>query len=123
MARGQVWLWNRRATEATATFPELSALAEAEGRSVVLDGEVVAPDAAGRPSFQRLQRRMYVVRPSSRLVAEVPVVFAAFDVLWLDGASSSGCPRPSAGGSSRAWPRRDRSPRPRPCPSGAPRGS
>ncbi len=93
VARGQVWLWNRRATEATATFPELSALAEAlEGRSVVLDGEVVAPDA-GRPSFQRLQRRMHVVRPSSRLLAEVPVVFAVFDVLWLDGDLVVGLPQ------------------------------
>ena len=94
VARGQVWLWNRRATEATATFPELSVLAEAlEGRSVVLDGEVVAPDAAGRPSFQRLQRRMHVVRPSSRLLAEVPVVFAVFDVLWLDGDLVVGLPQ------------------------------
>ena len=86
VAGDRVSLWNRRGTEATGTFPELSALAEAvAGRSVVLDGEVVAPDPAGRPSFQRLQRRMHVVRPPARLLSEVPVYFAVFDVLWLDG--------------------------------------
>jgi len=86
VAAGQVSLWNRRRTEATATFPELSALGEAlGGRSVVLDGEVVAPDAGGRPSFQRLQRRMHVVSPPARLLAQVPVAYAVFDVLWLDG--------------------------------------
>ena len=91
---GQVSLWNRRGTEATATFPELSALGEAlEGRAVVLDGEVVAPDAGGRPSFQRLQRRMHVVRPSARLLTDVPVVFAVFDVLWLDGELLIGLPQ------------------------------
>ena len=86
VAGAGVSLWNRRGTEATVTFPELLALGEAlDGRSVVLDGEVVAPDAAGRASFQRLQRRMHVVSPPARLLAEVPVFYAVFDVLWLDG--------------------------------------
>jgi len=94
VAAGQVSLWNRRGAEATATFPELAALADAVGgRSVVLDGEVVAPDTAGRPSFQRLQRRMHVVRPPARLLSEVPVYFAVFDVLWLEGDLLVGLPQ------------------------------
>lgn len=83
---GVLVLTNRRGLEATTTFPELRALAGAVSpRAMVLDGEVVTLDAGGRTSFQRLQRRMHVVRPSSRLLAEVPVTYAAFDVLWLDG--------------------------------------
>ncbi len=83
-----VVLANRRGTEATSTFPELAALAgAAHGRAMVLDGEVVAPADDGRPSFQRLQRRMHVASPSARLLAEVPVTYAVFDVLWLDGDS------------------------------------
>ncbi|CAN5258011.1 hypothetical protein BH18ACT4_BH18ACT4_08140 [soil metagenome] len=83
---GAVVLTNRRGGEITATFPYVAALAGAMGsRAVVLDGEVVAFDDRGQTSFQRLQRRMHVVRPTHRLLGEVPVTFAAFDVLWLDG--------------------------------------
>ena len=55
------------------------------GRSVVLDGEIVATDAQGRPSFGLLQRRMHVVAPSAALLAQVPVRLYVFDLLYLDG--------------------------------------
>lgn len=85
---GGVALTNRRGIDMTATFPELGALAGAlPGRATVLDGEVVIFDSQGRTDFQRLQARMHVARPTARLVAECPVAFVAFDVLWLDGAS------------------------------------
>lgn len=81
-----VVLTNRRGGEITATYPELAGLAGALApRSAVLDGEVVAFNDKGLTSFQRLQRRMHVGRPTAQLLAETPVVFAAFDVLWLDG--------------------------------------
>lgn len=81
-----VVLTNRRGGEITATYPELAGLAGALApHSAVLDGEVVAFNEKGLTSFQRLQRRMHVGRPTPQLVAETPVVFAAFDVLWLDG--------------------------------------
>jgi bifunctional non-homologous end joining protein LigD len=91
---GAVTLTNRRGLEATATFPELTGMAGAlGGHDVVLDGEVVTFDADGRTSFQRLQRRMHVVQPPAKLLAEVPVVFVAFDVLWYDGEWLIGCPQ------------------------------
>jgi bifunctional non-homologous end joining protein LigD len=52
---------------------------------VVLDGEIVALDEQGRPSFSLLQRRMHVVAPSQSLVAQVPVRLYVFDLLYLDG--------------------------------------
>jgi len=84
---GTVLLTNRAGRDATSVYPELAGLGPALGqdRAVVLDGEVVATDAGGQPSFQRLQHRMHVADPTARLLADVPVVFAAFDVLWLDG--------------------------------------
>ena len=85
---GTVALTNRRGIEITATFPEVAGLAGAlTGRAAVLDGEVVTFDSQGRTDFQRLQARMHVARPSARLVAECPIAFVAFDVLWIDGAS------------------------------------
>ena len=81
-----VVLTNRRGGDITATYPELAGLAGSLApHAAVLDGEVVAFDEQGRTSFQRLQRRMHVARPSSRLLAETPVVLVVFDLLWLDG--------------------------------------
>lgn len=86
VAPGGVVLTNRRGAEITSHYPELAGLAEALApHSVVLDGEVVAFNEDGQTSFQRLQRRMHVAQPPARLLAGTPVVFVAFDVLWLDG--------------------------------------
>ena len=91
---GVVTLTNRRGQEATGTFPELRGMAGAVGgHDLVLDGEVVTFDAEGRTSFQRLQRRMHVVQPPAKLLAEVPVAYVAFDVLWYDGEWLIGCPQ------------------------------
>jgi bifunctional non-homologous end joining protein LigD len=79
-------LTNRRGGEITATYRELAGLPGALApHSVVLDGEVVAFNDKGHTSFQRLQRRMHVGRPSARVLADTPVSFVVFDVLWLDG--------------------------------------
>ena len=72
----------------TAGYPELAALGDAlAGTDALLDGEIVALDDRGRPSFQLLQRRMHVRDAASvhALQPEVPVAFMIFDLLWLDG--------------------------------------
>lgn len=70
--------------EISAAYPEITeALAAlAAGRSVILDGELIAPDpSTGVPVFGRLQRRMHLTRPSAALVAAVRVEYMVFDVL------------------------------------------
>lgn len=57
---------------------------ELDGREAVLDGEIVALDDRGIPSFSRLQQRMYVQRPASLLRTQVPVTYYDFDVLDID---------------------------------------
>jgi bifunctional non-homologous end joining protein LigD len=85
---GELRVLTRNDREVSATYPELRGLAGAfGGGSVVLDGEIVAFDPAGRPSFGELQARMHVQRPSSTLLEQVPVSFLAFDLLRLDGES------------------------------------
>lgn len=85
---GAVRVLTRNDREVLATYPELAGLANAlAGHRVVLDGEIVALDAAGRPSFGELQARMHVQHPGAALLARVPVSFLAFDVLHLDGRS------------------------------------
>jgi bifunctional non-homologous end joining protein LigD len=85
----------RTLRDVTHAWPELDALGPALGRRpVILDGEIAALDAAGRPSFQRLQERMHLADRASALrkAAEVPASYLVFDVLHLDGDSL--LPRP-----------------------------
>src|SRR5689334_23299129 len=92
---GGVRLRSSRGNDITGRYPELQALADAlDERVVVLDGEVVAFDDEGRPSFGRLQHRMHVASESQarRLAKECPVVYVIFDLLWLDGQSVMGLP-------------------------------
>lgn len=87
---GRITLVTRNGNDVTRRYPELRKLGEALGaREAVLDGEIVAFDDDGRPSFEQLQRRMHVDSESAirRLVPEVPVVYMLFDLLWCDGHS------------------------------------
>jgi len=87
---GRLRLESRNLNEITAAYPEVRGLLGDLGmREAVLDGEVVAFDEAGRPSFERLQRRMHVASDSviRRRMADTPVVYAIFDLLYLDGHS------------------------------------
>ncbi len=84
---GRVRAWSRRGRDITAAYPELRELGRALGTTeVLLDGELVAFDPEGRPSFERLQRRMHASETAARrLAADVPVTYVAFDLLHLDG--------------------------------------
>ncbi len=92
---GRIRLVSRNGNDVTRRYPELRRLGEVLGtREVVLDGEIVAFDESGRPSFELLQRRMHVESESTirRLVAEVPVTYVLFDMLWHDGHSTMEMP-------------------------------
>ncbi len=77
------------------SWPELAGLPEAlPGGSVLLDGELVATDELGRPSFGLLQQRMHIstAAEAARRANEVPVSYVVFDVLHLDGHDLMGLP-------------------------------
>ncbi len=88
---GTVTLFTRNGNDVSATYPELVAAVEKQlgGRDAVLDGEIVALDRRGRPSFGRLQQRMGLSKPRDVDAAqrEVKVDLMLFDVLELDGQS------------------------------------
>ena len=87
---GRLRLESRNLNEITAAYPEVRGLIGALGmHEAVLDGEIVAFGENGRPSFERLQRRMHVASPAAvrRLAASMPIVYAIFDLLYLDGHS------------------------------------
>ena len=92
---GRLRLASRNGRDITPRYPELRELGRAlAGRQAVLDGEVVAFDAEGRPSFQRLQSRMHLTSEHAvrRLSQSEPVAYIIFDLLWLDGHSLMALP-------------------------------
>ena len=86
---------SRNLNDVTVQYPELRRLGRQLGsRDCVLDGEIVALDAQGRPSFERLQRRMHLTKEAEikRRAKEIPVIYMLFDVLFLEGRSLMGRP-------------------------------
>ncbi len=90
---GRLRLESRNLRDITDAYPEVRGLLLELGmRDAVFDGEIVAFDEEGRPNFGLLQRRMHVTSPAAvrRLAASTPVVYAIFDLLYLDGHSLMG---------------------------------
>ena len=98
----RVRLWTRNRTDAARYFPDLAGPADwIAAREAIVDGEVVALDADGRPDFSLLQDRTGLrgleaatgrratdaARPSEAERAAIPIVYMAFDLLHLDGRS------------------------------------
>lgn len=85
--KSSVTLLSRNGADITRTFPEISAaLASLSRRDLILDGEIVALDQTGAPSFGRLQERWpQNRRPRPDLLRRVPVQLYAFDLLRADG--------------------------------------
>ena len=84
----QVELYGRSGQSITTRYPEIAeALRALPFESFVLDGEIVAPDESGQPSFQHLQHRMHLVNPHDieRARVQTPVVGIFFDCLALLG--------------------------------------
>jgi len=87
--RGEtVRMLGRSGEEITARYPEIAAaLGGLMVEDFVIDGEIVAYDAMGRPSFGRLQKRMLLTKPRdiAAAMARVPVRAVFFDCLALEG--------------------------------------
>ena len=85
---GKLRLVSRNQNELTQRYPELKDLPKfVHAKTAVLDGEVVALDEQGRASFSLMQQRTGF-RPGGRrgaTNADVPVLYYAFDLLYLDG--------------------------------------
>src|SRR6185295_7668695 len=79
-----VSLASRNLKNITRQFPDVvRAAASVRAKSAVLDGEIVALGADGRPSFQALHHSA---------TAGLSVVYYAFDLLHLDGRDLTDAP-------------------------------
>lgn len=82
--------------DVTVSFPEFDELPAGLPAfdTLILDGEVVALDDAGAPSFSRLQQRMHIKdRVEAKIrAARVPVMLVVFDVLHINGTDTLSLP-------------------------------
>jgi bifunctional non-homologous end joining protein LigD len=79
-------LLSRNGNDLSSCFPEvIRALSALPFNRLLLDGEIVALDEAGRPSFQRLQQRARLRRGLDirHAMVENPVTYFAFDLLGV----------------------------------------
>ena len=89
--KGDLTFENRNLRDITFKYPELHPLA---GLNAVVDGEIVALDDNGRPSFERLQGRMHLSSEHAvrARMNDIPVRFMAFDLIWHKGKDLSELP-------------------------------
>ena len=90
---GHVRMVSRNGNVIDRQYPELSILPHhIKAQTAIVDGEIAALNERGVPSFELLQRRINVSDASSvaTLARHHPVVFYAFDLLYLDGRDLRG---------------------------------
>lgn len=84
---GEFRLYNRKLNERTMQFPELTDRGYCKASSFILDGEVIALAADGKPSFHEVMRRDGIRRPEHVAIAqkEVSITYMIFDAVYLNG--------------------------------------
>lgn len=89
-----VKLYNRKTNERTLHYPEIAAISEyCRAQSVILDGEVIALGADGKPSFYEVMRRDGIRRMEkvAFVQRQVPIFYMIFDVLYANGEWVTAC--------------------------------
>ena len=82
---GRVLIFTRGMEEVTASFPELVEAFKPIPHGMVLDGEILAWQDGRALSFNVLQQRIARKKLTADMIAEVPVAFIAYDLLYADG--------------------------------------
>ena len=86
---GRVRFVSRNGNDLTAGYAELDGLAKhVNATRAILDGEIVALDEQGRPSFSLMQQRTGIGHEGRRIGprrTDVPVMYYVFDLIWIDG--------------------------------------
>src|SRR3954468_3162692 len=85
---GRAHLVSRNQNELTDEFSEIAqAMQDLPVENAIIDGEVVALDEEGRPSFSLMQQRTGMTSPGNRgpRNRSLPIVYYAFDLLYLNG--------------------------------------
>ncbi len=89
----QIRLFSRKLSDVTNAFPELASAAletkllSSDIEDFILDGEVMAFQNDKPLHFQELQKRIHKKNLTEQIMAETPLVYVIFDIMYLDGES------------------------------------
>ncbi len=93
ITEGKIMLRSRTDLDITKQYPELASLPESlSAQQAIVDGEIVCLDAQGHSDFERLQQRMHIRVPSPNLLAQAPVTYYVFDLLYCGSYDLRGAP-------------------------------
>lgn len=82
---------SRNLLDITFRYPELTTLGTWLGANAIIDGEIVAPDSKGRPSFSILQQRMLIGKKQiTGPLPDVKISYYLFDILYLNDENLMG---------------------------------
>src|SRR5918992_1226893 len=82
---GKVKMFSRKLEDVATSFPEIVSVMPLLPADFILDGEVLAY-RGGRPlHFQELQKRLRRKAVTDHLMAEIPVVYVPYDIMYLNG--------------------------------------
>ncbi len=85
-------MFSRKLEDVATSFPEIASAVSLLPAEFIVDGEVLAY-RGGRPlHFQELQKRLRRKAVTDRLMAEIPVVYVPYDIMYLDGQPLIGRP-------------------------------
>lgn len=90
---GTTRLQSRNLRDLTSQYPELTGFQHyVKAEQAIVDGEIVALDDKGFPNFELLQQRMNLQSKADirRVSERIPVIYQAFDILYLDGRNLLG---------------------------------
>lgn len=84
---GEVTLFSRSGRDISSQFPEVCALHPLEASRYILDGELIALNAVGKPCFDRVRNRLILANPTRIRSASLasPAIYVLFDLLHCEG--------------------------------------
>jgi DNA ligase 1 len=82
---GEIFIWSRGEELVTERYPEIAEAAQTLPDGVVLDGELLAWRGESVLPFAQLQRRIGRKSIGKKLLADIPVIFMAYDLLEVEG--------------------------------------
>jgi DNA ligase 1 len=84
---GNVKMFSRKLEDVASSFPEIVSAVSSIPSEFILDGELLAYRADRPLHFQELQKRLRRKAVTDRLMAEIPVVYVPYDIMYLNGQS------------------------------------
>jgi DNA ligase 1 len=83
----KVKMFSRKLEDVASSFPEIVSVVSSMPSEFILDGEVLAYRADRPLHFQELQKRLRRKAVTDHLMAEVPVVYVPYDIMYLNRQS------------------------------------